>query len=221
MAVFIIRLGGNLAKVVASAVTPYLCATRWGWRSVCYAYGLGIAAYTLIWGGIARPSPRRRIAGVTGATHEASGDSSAQGRDGTKSATAITTAPTELTDFPLRGVLTKPAMAIVVAQVAHNLCEFNIVSAWAPTYFHEVLHVPLARLGFFTTIPMVVGIASKSVIAAWEGMMLARGTSQLMLRRVATTVGSVIAGGSLLAFSATRSSCAHPLAYIHCCDCDM
>ena len=62
LAVFIIRLGGNLAKVVASAGTPLLCATRWGWRTVCYTYGGAILAYSLFWNLVAKNSPRPKKA---------------------------------------------------------------------------------------------------------------------------------------------------------------
>ena len=49
-------------------------------------------------------------------------------------------------------------------------------------------------------------------MAGWL-QMLSRGTSQLMLRRVATAIGSVIACGSMVCFSATRSSYIATLAY--------
>ena len=211
LAVFIIRLGGNLAKVVASAGTPLLCATRWGWRTVCYTYGGAILAYSLFWNLVAKNSPRPKKAPLL----ETKGiESAAAGTAVTKQpAAAPARTRSSLPEFPLRGILTKPSIAIIAIQIAHALCEFNIVAAWAPTYFNEVLGVPLSRLGFFTTVPMVVGIASKSVIAGWESAMLAKGTSQLMLRKVATAVGSVITCASLLAFNATRSSYIATLAY--------
>ena len=138
---FVIRLGGNLAKLVASAVTPLLCATSLGWRAVCYAYGGGLLAYCALWQAVARnappPLPSTDSPSATGST-------APKKKSGTGE------------EFRLAGLVTKPAAAIVAIQVAHALCEFNIVAAWAPTYFSEVLGVPLSRLGFFTSVPMIV-----------------------------------------------------------------
>ena len=57
VAVFIIRFGGNLAKLIASAVTPLLCAT-YGWQYVCYVYGGALSLYTIAWNVFARNEPR-------------------------------------------------------------------------------------------------------------------------------------------------------------------
>eukprot|EP01051_Picozoa_sp_SAG22_P005842 SAG22_NODE_361_length_11712_cov_6.108155_1_plen_191_part_00 len=87
-------------------------------------------------------------------------------------------------------------------------------TSWAPTYFHEVLGVPLGgQLGFLTSLPVVIGIGSKSVIAGWESVLLRRGVSQLALRKAATAVGSAISCTCLLLFNATRSRWLASLAY--------
>lgn len=164
VAVFIIRLGGNVAKLVASAATPLLCSTRWGWRSVCYVYGGALALYSVAWNLLARNAPPP-LPGTTSTPRPASASPRPKRKRKKRG-------PRE---FELIGCATKPSLAIIAIQVAHALCEFNIVGAWAPTYFVEVLGVPLSRLGFFTSIPMVLGIASKSIIAAWESAMLSRG----------------------------------------------
>lgn len=218
VAVFIIRLGGNIAKLVASAVTPLLCSTRWGWRSVCYVYGGVLALYCVTWNIFARNSPPPLPPSHSPSTPKSDENSTEGGSpDGGKPKSKEKgkgkggTTPRE---FELIGCATKPSLAIIAIQVAHALCEFNIVGAWAPTYFTEVLGVPLNRLGFFTSVPMMLGIASKSIIAAWESAMLSKGTySQLALRKIATTVGSAIACVSLVMFDATRSSFIATLAY--------
>ncbi len=138
---FVIRLGGNLAKLVASAVTPLLCATSLGWRAVCYAYGGGLLAYCALWQAVARNAPPPL---PSADSPSAAGSTAPKKKSGTGE------------EFRLAGLVTKPAAAIVAIQVAHALCEFNIVAAWAPTYFSEVLGVPLSRLGFFTSVPMIV-----------------------------------------------------------------
>ncbi len=216
VAVFIIRLGGNIAKLVASAVTPLLCSTRWGWRSVCYVYGGVLALYCVTWNVFARNSPPPLPPSGSSPVPKPEETSTKRGSSGGGRPKGTGKGKRGRTprEFELIGCMTKPSLAIIAIQVAHALCEFNIVGAWAPTYFTEVLGVPLSRLGFFTSVPMMLGIASKSIIAAWESAMLSKGTySQLALRKIATTVGSVIACVSLVLFNATRSSFIATLAY--------
>jgi hypothetical protein len=56
------------------------------------------------------------------------------------------------------------------------------VSAWAPTYFHEGLGVPLASLGAYTSLPMMLGMWFRGAISGGETALLAKGYDQLALR---------------------------------------
>lgn len=212
VAVFIIRLGGNVAKLVASAATPLLCSTPWGWRSVCYVYGGALALYSVAWNLLARNAPPPLPATTSSSPSPSPRPAAEDEKEAAASAAAAAAEKAKKAkkkkgggprEFELIGCTTKPSLAIIAIQVAHALCEFNIVGAWAPTYFTEVLGVPLSRLGFFTSIPMVLGIASKSVIAAWESAMLARGTTDTC--GTCTPAAPASASASASSFTGWRS----------------
>eukprot|EP01052_Picozoa_sp_SAG31_P022920 SAG31_NODE_1850_length_7082_cov_7.264786_3_plen_451_part_00 len=190
LGVFIIRLGGNLAKLLASALTPILCASRIGWRAVPWVYGGGVMLYLVIFRILARDSPHS-------VSHKL------RRPEKQRSPAEI---PRRQARFRVMQLFVRPTLATLAVQVAHMLCEYNIVTSWAPTYFHEVLGVPLGgQLGVLTSLPVVIGIASKSVIASWESLLLRRNISQLALRKLATSVGSAISCCCLVLFNRTRS----------------
>ena len=192
LGIYIIRLGGNVAKLLASGLTPLLCASRFGWRAVPWVYGSGVLLYLMLFKLLARERPAPVH---TANTVQPVPDPTAAG-------------------FRVAQLVVRPTLATLAVQVAHMLCEFNIVTSWAPTYFHEVLGVPLGpQLGFLTSLPVVVGIGSKSFIAAWESLLLRCGVPQLALRKIATAVGTAVSCACLLWFNATRSRYLATLAY--------
>ena len=194
LGIYIIRLGGNIAKLLASGLTPLLCASRFGWRAVPWVYGSGVLLYLVVFRLLARDRPPSVA---------------------TENTVQPTTDPTPSSGgFRVAQLVVRPTLACLAVQIAHMLCEFNVVTAWAPTYFHEVLGVPLGpQLGFLTSLPVIVGIGSKSVIAAWESLLLRWGVSQLALRKIATAVGTAVSCACLVAFNSTRSRYLASLAY--------
>lgn len=207
LGVYIVRLGGNLAKLLASGLTPLLCSSRFGWRAVPWVYGGGVLLYVVLFKLLARdsppPPPTPESSPPVGngkiVEEEPRSGPPSQGSGG---------------GFRVAQLFVRPTLATLAVQIAHMLCEFNIVTAWAPTYFHEVLGVPLGpQLGFLTSLPVIVGIGSKSVIAAWETLMLRWEVPQLALRKIATAVGTVVSCACLLCFNATRSRYLASLAY--------
>lgn len=97
------------------------------------------------------------------------------------------------------------------------MCEFNLVSAWAPTFFHDSLGVPLANLGRYTAAPMILGIWFRAVVSGAETALLANGWDQLLLRKGATVLGGAVASASLLVLAATHSSFVAMVAFIGVC----
>ena len=94
------------------------------------------------------------------------------------------------------------------------MCEFNLVSAWAPTFFHEGLGVPLANLGRYTSAPMMLGIWFRAAVSGTETALLAKGWDQLFLRKAATVLGGGVASLSLLVLTATRSAFVAMVAFV-------
>ena len=66
-----------------------------------------------------------------------------------------------------RHIITAIAIIIVVIVPGGVLTKGVVVCAsWGPSqYYNEVLKVPMAQLGIFTSAPMLVGILSKTMIA--------------------------------------------------------
>jgi predicted MFS family arabinose efflux permease len=186
LAIYIIRLGGNIAKVAAAALTPTLTAAM-GWAGACRVFAVGILGWTAVWVAAARSGPPMITAGAADAAAPKAGGS----------------AP----PFTPMLLLTRPALALFVAQTSSALCEINLVSLYLPTYFHEVLGVPLGALARYTTVPMVVGIASRTVIAGAESALLAGGRlSHLHIRKLAAVAGGLSASASLVALTMCGSS---------------
>ena len=208
-AIYIIRLGGNIAKLMASAITPTLCSA-FGWRTARIVYGGLILLYAGLFATLAREMPAP-IPVPTAADGSPLVDTprsrllaprlAPQSSNGRKLKLVPQKKP-----FTMRLLTTKPAMAIFWAQLAGMMCEFNLVSAWAPTYFHESLGVPLANLGRYTSAPMMLGIWFRALVSGGETALLAKGKDQLLLRKAATAIGGAIASASLIALTATRSS---------------
>jgi sugar phosphate permease len=258
LGVFIIRLGGNLAKLVAAVLTPAICSTKRGWRAVPVVYGGWTLVYLALFWVLARDSPpalmehqeeasapvpqghskkreavfaghladhkKEALAKLTAQSNAAASlpavtaaleehlaehkEKLAAARKPEPEPTVVASAAADQTrgGFNVKQLTCRPTIAMLSVQVAHMLCEFNIVLSWAPTYFHEQLGVPLSQLGIFTSLPVIMGIACKSGIAAWESRLLKKGTSQLLVRKIATVYGTAITAASLVIFNATRSS---------------
>ena len=109
--------------------------------------------------------------------------------------------------FTPRLLVTRPSLALFVAQTSSALCEINLISLYLPTYYHEVLGVPLSALGAYTAAPMLVGIASRTLIAGAESALLvSERLSQLHIRKLAAAIGGLSATASLVALTLCGSS---------------
>ena len=148
-----------------------LCSA-FGWRAARLIYGAFILAYAALFAATARslPPPAAAAAAATPRDRLATPRVARQSSQGQKLELAPKTKP-----FTMRLLTTRPALALLFAQFAGMMCEFNLVSAWAPTYFHESLCVPLGNLGRYTSLPMMLGIWFRAGVSATETALLARG----------------------------------------------
>jgi hypothetical protein len=145
LGIMVIRNGSNIAKVLATALTPVLSG-RFGWRAVPAAYGAFVGLYTGAWTALSAsqpPPPPAAAAGSAGV-----------------GAPAPAAKPLP---FDVRLLCTRPALALFGVQLAHNLGEFHVFGVlaavcsppaspslnlrigstcdpgpWIPTYFIEV-----------------------------------------------------------------------------------
>eukprot|EP01052_Picozoa_sp_SAG31_P018647 SAG31_NODE_1329_length_8753_cov_4.101225_6_plen_311_part_00 len=133
-------MGTTLAKNIAAFLTP-LIAGYAGWQAAAAWYGGAVALYTIGWLGCAterpvtanNPSGGRKVNGV--------GPQSKQRHPYS----------------PIQLMLAAPTLANTFLHMQHDLAEQQILSAWAPTYYNQVLGVPLARVGIYAFWPMLCG----------------------------------------------------------------
>ena len=92
-----------------------------------------------------------------------------------------------------RLLLSAPTVANILNHMQHDMHEFQVLAAWAPTYYNQVLGVPLAQVGSYTLWPMVCAIPAKFVIAAWESALIGRGWSVRGIRQAAGVIAAAVA----------------------------
>lgn len=148
LAIYIIRLGGNAAKLMAAALTPTLTAAL-GWTGACRIYAAAILSWTAVWMAAAQPCPPDPPPPAPPAQ---AGDTPTAV---TKPTAGIVHAQRQRRPpFTPKLLLTRPALAMFVAQTSSALCEINLVSLYLPTFYTEQLGVPLRQLARYTTPPM-------------------------------------------------------------------
>ena len=175
----------TVAKLVAAALTPWLCG-RVGWRSVPLLYGTCIAAYCAVWMGTTAKVLRSQ--------------SPASSPPAAGKAQETVPAKKQKKPFTLRLLLGKPVQAGLWNQVGHDCMEMQVLGAWAPTYYNEVLGVPLKAVGQYTVWPMAVGFVAKLLLGGLESFMLSKGVAQLAIRRICNSIAATLASVSLLLF---------------------
>ena len=198
-----VRMGSHLSKIVGPALTPWLSG-RFGWRTTSKVYAGAFACYGVLWQLIARERPREQLLA------SALGDEPKKAKAGQL-------------PFTPRLLVVRAQLAFTFAQICHDLLEFQTFASWSPAYFHEVLGVPLHRVGIFTLWPMVVGMAGKFGVTAFESALLGRGMARLTIRKLSNTLASAMVMASTVGFTLARTPLAACLLYCvsslgHCFD---
>ena len=221
LGIMVIRNGSNIAKVLAAALTPRLCG-RFGWRAVPYFYAVVVGIYVTAWSALSASQPPPLRALRDGAPPlsggGSSGGSSSNADAAEPKATATATAATAATSkakakeaggFNLRELLqlmgTRPFKSLFLCQLAHNLGELHIFGPWAPTYFVEVLGVPMEGVGRYMQWPVLLAILMKLSVGITESKMLSRGWPQLYLRKLAVWISSVLNWCGIAIFATARA----------------
>jgi hypothetical protein len=160
LALYTIRLGSQLSKLLAAVATPYLCG-RFGWRRTVLIYIGVLAGYGSLWGALAVSQPPQPT--------DSSGTGSSSGGGGTATSSASAkpvVAARRRSEFDRRMLTIAPSLCALATQVAATVYEFHLYGGWGPAYFHEVLGVPLAQVGQYLRWPMLVSIFAKPLVAA-------------------------------------------------------
>lgn len=217
-AILIMTLGSTWATMVAGWLTPFI-AGRWGWRAVPFVYGGTIIATTAVWQACAYDSPvamfskaRARLDPIPTGSPAAVGDRMSAPRAEPK------VVPRPKARYDARIVTVKPAIAMIGAQAAgmaiSNGGGSSIIGAWAPTYYIDVLGVPMSQVGVYLSAPMLVAFVGKVFVAAYESWLRKRGTSLLSIRKISNTIAAAFQSSGLFAFSFCKTPTQATLAYV-------
>lgn len=164
LALYAIRLGSQLSKLLAAVGTPFLCG-RFGWRNTLKIYIGALIGYASLWAVFAASQPA--IATKAPAVEVGS----------------AVMVPSRH-HFDRRMLVLAPSLCALATQVAANVYEFHLYGGWAPAYFNDVLGVPLPQVGRYLRWPMLVSIFAKPLVAMGESAALRVGVAQLWLRKV-------------------------------------
>ena len=189
LGIMVCRNGSNLSKVLAAAITPQLCG-RFGWQAVPWFYGAVIAVFVGAWTTLSSSQPPPLPSAAPSA------------ESGPKAAAASPRKPAR--PFTMRLLVTQPALALFGSQLSHNLGEFHVFGPWLPTYFNEVLGVPMQSVGSYTSWGVLTAILMKLVVGVTESRLLSRGYPQLFLRKAAVTTSSILVICGIVLFDRTR-----------------
>jgi sugar phosphate permease len=171
MMLLLVGLGSKMSRMLSAAVTPVLCAAL-GWRRASTVYAVCVAAFTAFWQAVARNEPRAAAPELTLQTMEELATPKANGEQ-----IAVGTEPTEKA-FESRVFTVAGIQAVMWSHVAANNTEYCLMQ-WAPSYFNEVLHVPLGQVGGYLAVPAAVNLAGNIAVAAVESALVKTGEQRL------------------------------------------
>ena len=89
--------------------------------------------------------------------------------------------------------------------MVHDLSEMQVLAFWAPTYFNQVLGVPLHLVGAYTSWPMLCAIPSKVLVASWETRCYHKGYSLRQIRKLGSLICAAITIPSGLLFMVLKN----------------
>lgn len=184
-ALMVSGFGTTLAKNIASVVTPWLSG-RSGWHTAAAVYAAAVGGYTVAWQLLASERPKS-AANPTGRPNRRAG-AEASVKFGAKAL-----------------MLSPPCIVNTFLHMVHDLSEMQVLAFWAPTYFNQVLGVPLHLVGAYTSWPMLCAIPSKVLVASWETRCYHKGYSLRQIRKLGSLICAAITIPSGLLFMVLKN----------------
>lgn len=165
--------GIPLGTVTALFFTPVI-VTQSGWPAVFYVFGgLGFVWY-VFWHFFASDSPE---------TH------SSISRAEIEAIRVNTPSPPKNESIPWGMLLSRaPVWAIIINHFCSNW-GFYVILTWLPTYFTQVLHAELHKVGVYTVLPWLVMFLMSNVAGWIADRLLKAGISLTLVRKLMQTVG--------------------------------
>ena len=196
MALLLIGLGSKASRMVSSTVTPVLC-DRAGWRQASYIYAAAVGAFTILWQLVARNEPRDQVADQP---PQANGEQKPEEEKEKEK-------PFEPRVFRVASI-----HAVMWSHFAANNTEYTLMQ-WAPTYFNQVLNVPLGSVGTYLAAPATVNLVGNILVAMLESLLVSRGVGELAIRKGASMLAAVSQAVSIVLFGMARTPLTAMLAY--------
>ncbi|KAL8516324.1 hypothetical protein ACS0TY_014839 [Phlomoides rotata] len=106
---------------------------------------------------------------------------------------------------PFRRLLSKlPTWSLIVANAMHSWGFFVILS-WMPIYFQTVYYVDLRRAAWFSAVPWSMMALTGYFAGVLSDMMIQRGTSVTLTRKVMQSIGFIGPGLALVGLTMART----------------
>ena len=178
-----------------------LCAAL-GWRKASTVYAIFVAAFTAFWQVAAKnePAPNPALETVPPANGSADEEVATTPKKETEKAF-------ESKVFGVAGI-----HAVMWSHVAANNTEYCLMQ-WAPSYFNEVLNVPLGQVGGYLAVPAAINLAGNIAVAAVESGLVKAGWSELKIRKVASSLAALIQAAGVVCFGLATTPVMAMLSY--------
>lgn len=106
---------------------------------------------------------------------------------------------------PFRRLLSKPpTWSLIVANAMHSWGFFVILS-WMPIYFNTIHRVDLTQAAWFSAVPWSMMAIVGYFGGAWSDILIQRGLSVTMTRKIMQSIGFVGPGIALIGLTAAKS----------------
>ncbi|OLP88595.1 putative anion transporter 2, chloroplastic [Symbiodinium microadriaticum] len=191
-------LAFRFGQIVASVLAPLICSQA-GWRASFCIFGTVSFLFSMLWLGFAMTKKDSRIEVRKTCQGD---DSSEEPVQGVKSDHCF---------LPLHALRKRGFLALLVVHCSNNFAMYTIMS-WGPSYFTEVLQLPLESVGLYLMLPAAfsgVGSVIGGLITDW---LQSRRWPPLAMRRWILCPAALGAGVSLVIFGIMRDAMTASLA---------
>eukprot|EP00930_Biecheleria_cincta_P087731 TRINITY_DN7696_c0_g1_i2.p1 TRINITY_DN7696_c0_g1~~TRINITY_DN7696_c0_g1_i2.p1 ORF type:complete len:475 (-),score=50.05 TRINITY_DN7696_c0_g1_i2:218-1642(-) len=184
---------------VATVMAPFLCMLV-GWRAVFSIFGSASFMFSVLFMGYVLTSTASPpVAAFSLRELEATGDADQHGFED-RVPQSQNAGVGYLSVLPLHVFVQPGFLSLLVSHCSANFALYTIMS-WAPTYFTEVLHLPLEMVGLYLLVP-AVSIGVGAVVAGLlMDRMLSRSVPLVTVRQRVLCPAACCGGAALLLFS--------------------
>lgn len=173
-------LGLRAGQFVSTFLAPLICTTS-GWRQVFFTFGSVSLAFGVSWTYFLSSNSYGSTEGVPLRPFPIDNEFKDQTQE-------------EPMPFPFHIFWNKGFLALLMVHSSNSFTMYTLVS-WGPTYFNEVLQVPLEGVGLYLSVPILCVAIGQCIGGQAMDCMLQRKVPLLVLRR--RTLCPAMVGASL------------------------